>query len=129
MSTKLENLPITGYHFIDGDRLRFAWYIIEFKQSYSSGDMKSANEVLEEIINYLVNDFKIEEKVMKKYQYPGLGDHLRDHANFFVSLRAAQALGAREAVEFIERWFIIHTMKFDIDLGRFMKEEVGQFKS
>ena len=121
MTTKIEYLPVTGLSAIDGDRLRFTSYINEFKAANAIGDESKASEVLTEILDYIVSDFKIEEHIMKKRNYPAFGEHLRAHANFFVSLREAQSMGMREEVEFIERWFINHTILFDLELGQFLK--------
>jgi len=124
--SKIEQLPVSGCHPVDGDRLRFACYIKEFKALHAVGDTKNAEKFLAEIIDYIVDAFSDQERMMtrihdERSNYLEFGNHLREHANFFVSLREARSLGNLEAVEFIERWFINHTINFDIDLGRFIK--------
>lgn len=123
MDTKIRQLPIAGFSQVDGDRLRFACYIQECKSACNDGDERKIDEIITEIIDYLVDDFRKEESLMKKHDYPDFGDHLRAHANFFVYLREARRLGKRETVEFIERWFINHTLRFDVSLGQFLKEK------
>ncbi|MCX8021706.1 MAG: bacteriohemerythrin [Syntrophorhabdaceae bacterium] len=83
--------------------------------------------VLNELIDYTVYHFKTEEDLMKKYSYPGLLLHIKEHENL---MKKAGELKQRfdrgesvisvEVMEFLKEWLTKHTSGSDKKYGQFL---------
>lgn len=76
---------------------------------------------------YVREHFSVEEALMKSAGYPGLVEHLEEHAAFRAKLRELQrkAIGqdvSVEAVDFLKDWLTTHIAKTDMAYVPYLKK-------
>lgn len=80
--------------------------------------------ILDELVNYTVNHFSFEEKLMEKHQYPQRSAHLAEHRKLIDKLgcfKAEFGHGAPISIEliaFVRDWLVNHILKVDRALVR-----------
>jgi len=89
---------------------------------------KGEGEALGRIVSYALHHFSSEEALMRRYDYPGLGEHSAAHAEFAEAaegLVAAHFVGTgrsmRELAEFMEEWLETHITRFDQPMVEFVR--------
>ena len=89
-------------------------------------------KILKGLGDYTVYHFTTEEKLMKKYGYPGTETHKLAHRNFISELNNQVRKLARCSVadgiqfyEFVGMWLLTHIAKSDKLLGDFLIKKAG----
>lgn len=77
-------------------------------------------EALQRILGYTTRHFVSEEALMRRFAYPGVGEHSAVHTDFTGAARGLVAEHAsgkgpniRELAEFMEHWLELHIASFD----------------
>ncbi len=91
---------------------------------------KDVQEALDFLKNYAIEHFQAEEAFMREYEYPGVEEHSKLHAEFlgeyskfsdeFNSLGSNQAL-ADHITDMVQDWLIDHIAQADADYARHVK--------
>ena len=78
------------------------------------------SEALQRIVNYASNHFGAEEALMRRFNYPGLGEHTAVHTDFagtahslVLEHAAGRGPGIKELADFMEDWLETHIATFD----------------
>ena len=82
--------------------------------------------VITRLKHYMREHFAAEEAMMKKAGYPGLDEHLAQHAEFRAKLEDLQlrSLGediSTDTVRFLSHWLTNHIAKTDMDYVPYLK--------
>jgi hemerythrin len=94
-------------------------------------DVSTADETVDELLDYVVTHFSNEQKLMEDSRYPGFAQHLKLHEQFGVSV--AEFLGASDAWtdervhelrRFLNKWLIGHILTHDLRFGNWYREHV-----
>ena len=98
----------------------------------SLGDMKLVYETLTEMVNYSKEHFGEEEKLMSKYDYPGLESQKKQHEYFInttaeltISLKERAHKTADEIAEFLGLWWSNHILKMDMKYKPFFQAKIA----
>lgn len=85
-------------------------------------------ELLNGLVDYATYHFAAEEYWMKRYAYPGLDDHVRQHEDFCIKVveQELQYEAGNHAVlpvlvEFLSEWLTEHIQKSDGAYGQFAR--------
>ena len=86
--------------------------------------------VLNEMLDYTRKHFSTEEKLLEKYNYPGLGEQKREHEAFFNKVTEMQAgLKAKNLTlsidisQFLRSWIGTHIQGIDKQYGAFLNSK------
>ena len=112
--------------------------IQEINRLYEAVRDKRGEEVLGEILNtlvdYTVDHFQHEEKLMAEYQFPGLEEHQKIHQELIATVgelkeRATSGTEdlAKELLTFLRVWVLEHILKVDKEYGAFLESRGGRF--
>ncbi|MCX7171164.1 MAG: guanylate cyclase [Proteobacteria bacterium] len=87
--------------------------------------------ILDNISEQVASLYSSEENLMRRYEYPFIEDHMKQHSTFdrfFAELRQEIESGARDRLYLVFRiqlilvdWHINHTTKSDLHLGNFLQ--------
>ena len=91
---------------------------------------KEIIELLSFLDDYVVFHFAEEQKLMERYDYPGLEDHRREHESFVRRLKSLQqdldsegptrTLVSR-TIRILLNWIVKHIKSVDLEFGAFLK--------
>jgi diguanylate cyclase (GGDEF)-like protein/hemerythrin-like metal-binding protein/PAS domain S-box-containing protein len=85
--------------------------------------------ILNEIGNFTQYHFDTEERLMERYQYPGILDHKNEHHNLlneFVYLKKKFLEGGESVVlQTLKNWFLLHIANCDKPLADFLIKQHG----
>ena len=122
-----------GYNVIDGHHKKL---ILIVEEVYSLLELPDAvfrlkvGKVLKKLSDYTIYHFQEEERVMAKYNYPGLEKHAKIHATFVEKLQNALPLMARgdkkiaiDMYNFLSQWLLNHIAIEDQDWAKFIHEK------
>jgi hemerythrin-like metal-binding protein len=94
-------------------------------------DLKLARQTLKEMFDYAKEHFADEEKLMEQYAYSEIDSQKKQHAYFLktTSELAAYPAGKKEEsveeiAEFLNVWWIIHILKWDMKYKDFFKDKL-----
>lgn len=88
-------------------------------------NLDSADQTVEELLDYVVTHFSNEQDLMERSGYPGFDEHLKLHEAF--AAEVADFLGdgrewdeerVQELRRFLNKWLIGHIMTHDLRFGR-----------
>jgi hemerythrin len=91
--------------------------------------LESADETVEELLEYVVLHFSNEQELMERSGYPGFDQHLKLHEEF--GAHVADFLGSgdawtedrvQELRRFLNRWLIGHILTHDLRFGKWYTE-------
>lgn len=92
-------------------------------------NLQSADQTVNELLDYVVTHFSNEQALMEKSGYPSFEQHLKLHEEF--GAQVAEFLGSGEdwteervqdVRRFLNKWLIGHIMTHDLRFGRWYKE-------
>lgn len=115
---------------IDEDHRRLIELFNILNHAVAEQDAPSYIEaVMEELISCTLWHFRHEERLMLRYEYPGLAEHKSEHEELIASAKALQAKHLREGtpvlaedLRFLEHWLTGHILGADKDLGAHLCE-------
>jgi len=94
-----------------------------------SDDSTALISLIQDVYAYSKNHLAYEEELMKKVNYPGLNDHLAQHAIFRAKLKDiihtedSPEEVLRDAAEFLKDWFLKHICNVDFKFAEFYREQ------
>ncbi|WP_201218519.1 bacteriohemerythrin [Halochromatium roseum] len=115
---------------IDQDHRRLLELFNRLGHATEEGEPQAYIEALmDELISCTAWHFQHEERLMEKYDYPGLDEHRAEHQELISSGKALQQqlqrsgapLSAQE-IEFLEHWLSAHIYGADMALGSHLAE-------
>lgn len=120
-----------GVQKFDAEHQQLISFINKLNQSLKiGGAQKTMEGILVDLIKYTSIHFKHEEDYMVLYDYPGYGDHRKEHEELkmkvvdfhdrFVAQKTAFSL---ELMIFLRDWLINHIQKSDMAYKEFFKEK------
>jgi hemerythrin len=119
----------TGIEEIDTQHRSLFEALNRLADSFRTGDSRRmVMESLESLMDYTVGHFQTEEKYMKDRAYPGLAEHMADHARLVGQTQAlmdrftAGKTVTMEVTIFLADLLKHHINDFDMRMARFMKE-------
>lgn len=121
---------LTGHTAIDNQHKKIVSSIKTVINEILLGANKNLRKIhLEELERLIRSHFSTEERLMKQYNYPFRGEHMREHAIFLQNVRLLKKAllisgSAYKLVEVILKqltaWHDEHIEKYDKDLGHFI---------
>lgn len=111
----------TGIAEIDGQNRRLGDFINLLDEGVKTGDREKTGWVLEELLDFAVNNFLFEEKLMEEAGYEFRSAHERVHELFIkklAELRGRYANGddvAQELLSMLKSWVENHVKREDKD--------------
>ncbi len=99
---------------------------------------KKSDDVIEETLDmlysYTMEHFEHEEKLMEKYSYPGLEEHVVIHQKLRDDVQALREKAANdtgklatELLNFLRSWLLDHIVDVDKKYGPFLESHAGRF--
>ena len=95
----------------------------------SGGGNVVISKVLKFLIDYVIEHFASEEKLMKKHDYPGIEKQQAEHEAFVSKIKEyiskfqyRQPLLAREILLYLGEWYVAHILKTDKKFGNFLHD-------
>jgi len=113
---------------IDRQHQKFTAMLDMLFEAIEAGRSKSVlAEILRELVAYAGYHFDTEEQLMIKHQYPGFGEHHKEHEAFRIKVLEFQR-GSREGketvagdmVKFMTHWLAEHVMNEDKKYAPFL---------
>lgn len=120
-----------GVKEVDEQHQKLFEMLNELHQATVNGDEQSAlANILNEMVDYTVYHFETEEKLFKKYDYPGYDEHKKAHdeltgqaVELLDKFRDGSATISFELLDFLHGWLLDHTTGLDKDMGPFLNEK------
>ncbi len=85
-------------------------------------DGSSVNGLLMDLKIYTIDHFTTEEKMLKKYKYPGEDDHIKIHQKFInkisenlYDVNSAPLAQGYQLIEFLKAWLMNHILIHDME--------------
>ena len=126
-----ESLSI-GVDLIDGQHKellqRFDKLLSACKDGKGIDELKG---LLDFLGDYVITHFNAEEAIQRRHQYPGYGEHKKQHDGFVVRLEAlkqeinTQGIAVHHVMEtnnMLLKWLINHISVVDKELGKYLQE-------
>lgn len=118
----------TGNLRIDADHKKLIAMANELADAMHEGKGREIlGRLFDDLINYTSTHFKMEEGLMKYYQYPDATAHFKEHTdlvNQVMDLQAQFKAGkitiSMTVLEFLKNWLTNHIQKTDAKLGAFI---------
>jgi hemerythrin-like metal-binding protein len=102
-----------------------------YAHTHTPSDLKLVSQALKEMLDYAKEHFTDEEKLMQQYAYPELESQKKQHAYFLKTTAELIAYppdrkeeGAGEIAEFLNIWWVIHILKWDMKYKEFFKQKL-----
>lgn len=116
---------------MDGQHKKLFEIIHELYTAMRAGQDKDvAGEVLNRLINYTVEHFAAEEKMMKKNGYPGLAAHQAEHKALTEKVKAfkkdfdsGKGVITLELMTFLQNWLTNHIQSVDQKYGAYFNSK------
>jgi hemerythrin len=87
-------------------------------------DQDFIKSILDELVEYTVKHFTVEEEIMDIYNYPGLEDHKKEHkqfvdkvTNLVETYNSGEMILMHTVVSFLEKWIENHIKGSDQKIG------------
>ncbi len=93
------------------------------------GGKEKVEEIIKNLIMYVIVHFSEEERLMLSWHYPELGAHRKQHDNFVTKLQEIQNRFNAEndmsasVLDFMVDWLVCHIKVTDMDYSRFINAE------
>ncbi|MCB1141385.1 MAG: hemerythrin family protein [Leptospiraceae bacterium] len=132
------DIPIIDMHHI-----WLIYLILVLENDLKLGNFKTGNynfhQISSELITFTINNFAIEEEIIKKFKYPQMNDHFNQHTLFVNYIKENTVVGKIKKLEVIEdtifflknwlnehikiedRSFVDYTNKNGQDINKFVK--------
>ena len=116
---------------VDDQHKRFFQLIQTMEQAVQGRQGREVlGAILNELADYAIYHFKMEEKLFQEHAYPDRTRHMIEHAKMkqkAVELRtdfeAGKMVVTAELVTFMKHWLTNHILESDMKLGEFLKEK------
>ena len=105
------------------------------KLAEQSGDPPNphlAAQTLKEMLKYAQEHFADEEKLMEQYLYPETNEQKKQHAYFLKTITELcvyppeeKELSVAEVAEFLNIWWTIHVLRWDMKYKEFFQERLA----
>jgi hemerythrin len=120
-----------GIHDLDQDHKWILETISELFVAIKEGDSKEdIINLLGDLENYAGNHFPKEQRLMVEYDFPGMGDHMLQHAYFdhiMQEFKKKASVGDltldKEVQIFLSNWFVKHILAVDKKYAAFLKKK------
>ncbi len=122
----------TGIEEVDSQNRRLGEFINILAEGVVAGDREKAGYVLEELLDFSVNNFLFEEKLMEEAGYEFHGAHERVHELFIKKLaefRGRYANGddvAEELLTMLKGWVANHVKREDKDYVASVRQAIKE---
>lgn len=100
-------------------------------RSGESPDLELVSQTLKEMLDYAKEHFTAEEELMQQYAYPEIESQKKQHAYFLKTTTELSAYPVSkkeesidEIAEFLNVWWIIHILKWDMKYKEFFKAKL-----
>ena len=120
----------TGIDLIDAQHKSLFEAINTLADAFKAGNAKNQVRVsLEFLIDYTVDHFQSEERLMREMDYPRLGEHMGEHARLMEQVRDLQTelLEGKpvtmDVTIFLAEWLKVHIHDSDMAYVYFLKEQ------
>ena len=88
---------------------------------------EAVSSIFSGLTNYIKQHFSLEEEMMEKHGFSGLGEHRKQHIRFLREMVSMMAkpdhLTVEDLLNFLLKWFESHVRHDDQDYGRFFAEK------
>jgi hemerythrin len=131
MSLKWTDDLSVGDKNIDKDHQELFELVNDLTKARMSHDY--INAILERLKRYTIEHFSHEEVYMRKYNYPDLEAHLKEHAAFVEWLNTIRSMYARfpqspfivgdSVNSYLNRWWREHILEEDMKYGQFILDK------
>lgn len=116
----------TGVPLLDQHHQSIFQWVAELESAAADERMLSGVYAINKLKQYVREHFSEEEKLMQAAGYPGLDEHIAEHAAFRARLEELQrkAIGqdvSMETVEFLKDWFSNHIATTDMAYVPYLK--------
>lgn len=114
----------TGNKDIDQQHQVLIGYINRLNLAMQTNDIASIKEVVSGLVDYTVDHFAFEERLMKETGYPDFANHKAKHEDLLATVRSktsefmAGSVSAHEIIAFLTEWLTIHIQKTDRVLAK-----------
>jgi len=120
-----------GVHSLDEQHKKLVAMANQLHEAMSAGKGKEVIEpILNDMLDYTRQHFSAEEKLLEKYNYPGLGDQKREHEAFFkkvtemqLELKAKNLTLSIEVSQFLRSWITGHILGIDKQYTHFLNSK------
>jgi len=114
-----------GVAAIDEQHRSLVMLANEFQEALSTGHgREKIAQVFDRLLDYTVEHFKDEEKLMRKHGYPGADQQVLEHRAFTTDVMALNKdkryVFPENVGDFLNSWLSAHIMGIDKELGRFL---------
>lgn len=96
----------------------------------NKNDSESLTNIIEECVNYGTSHLVDEEKILQKYNYQDLADHLQEHKSFTETITKLKENliddpegTTPEIYSYLRKWWITHIVDKDKAYGQFLIEK------
>ncbi len=95
---------------------------------------ESLDQLMKELSDYTKYHFAQEEMIMRRYDYPDMGLHMKEHQTFidyldkidYDRIDLADQETLVELLQFIEKWISKHVTETDAAYSKFLVEKMGR---
>lgn len=120
-----------GINEIDNQHMKLVGYINELHDAMKVGKAKDKmGEILQNLVNYTVHHFSLEENLMTKASYPGFLAHKKEHTDFIKkvsdfqkSFNDGSAFVSIDVLNFLREWITHHILETDQKYSPFLKDK------
>ncbi len=116
---------------IDDQHKVLVGMIAKLHEALSQGKGKDMMGVIvNELVDYSINHFSLEEKYMQTYGYPNYTSHKKEHYDFINKIdvfrsdfQAGKIMLSLEVMNFLKDWLTKHIMGVDQQYSMFFREK------
>jgi len=122
----------TGFDDVDNQHKELFEKLGAFLDAYEKReDEKVVLDLFEFLTHYVQEHFQSEEKYMKKYHYPGMSEHIKEHNKLLEVVRLFKVRYKQEGFtdhfmgevkKVMTDWLLDHIVKTDMELGRYLQK-------
>jgi len=117
-----------GFKLIDNDHKKLFELVNNFVYQLNKGQGKnSLVKTFDELLDYTVIHFGNEERIFKKYNYPGLEEHQKEHRELVDKLvklnKDKQYIFAENVADFLTSWLVDHILGSDMQYVNYFREK------
>ena len=111
---------------MDEQHKKLVTIINELHEHQKQGKSKEIMQTtLVKLVQYTVNHFTAEEKIMEDAQFPGLDNHRKSHQKLIASVseyvdkfKSGESIVAIELMKFLQGWLLKHISQEDMEYGK-----------
>jgi len=120
----------TGIELVDAQHKSLFAAVNKLADAFQEGKASvQAEESLEFLVGYTLEHFQTEERFMRAVNYPGLAEHMGEHARLLEQVRDLQMdladgkAATMDVTIFLVDWLKVHIEESDMAYVYFMKEQ------